>query len=502
MTGRTVAGTEGGNEVQPVVLEGGHVIDAATGRDGSFDLLIRSGVVEAVEKPGSFRSMGDVRRVDGSGKWIMPGCVDLHVHLREPGEEWKETVQTGAEAAVLGGYTSICCMPNTKPANDSAEVTRFILEKAKAAEDPKPETLMDHILAPTEVLEETGERSPEGAEVVMMVDAALHAVDEILKKHPEALLYGQDVGHRLGGVFREAATLADKYGKNRVFNTPIQEAYIVGSTAGMSAVGAKPIVEIQFADYIWPGVNQLVTELSKSTYLSMGKFAVASVIRVPTGAYGGGGPYHSGTVESSLLPIKGIKIAYPSNAADMKGLMKSAYYDPNPVVMFEHKGLYWSKVPGTDAAKTVEPDEDYLVPFGKARVALEASDQAVDRGESVGVVTYGMGVYWAMNAAKNLPGQVEVLDLRTLAPYDEEAIVSLTKKHGKLLVLTEETLRNSFAEALAGRISQQCFQFLDAPIRTLGSLDVPAVPLNASMEAVMLPNADKVEAMLREMLAD
>jgi dihydroorotase len=133
MTGRTAAGTDGGGEVQPVVLEGGHVIDAASGRDGSFDILVRNGVVEAVEKPGSFRSMGDVRRVDASGKWIMPGCVDLHVHLREPGEEWKETVQTGAEAAVLGGYTSICCMPNTKPANDSAEVTRFILEKAKAA---------------------------------------------------------------------------------------------------------------------------------------------------------------------------------------------------------------------------------------------------------------------------------------------------------------------------------------------------------------------------------
>jgi len=373
-------------------------------------------------------------------------------------------------------------------------------ERAKAAADPAPDTLMHHVLAPSPIESEDGERSPAAAETVMMVDAALHAVDEILRKHPEALLYGQDVGHRLGGVFREAATLADKYGKHRVFNTPIQEAYIVGSTAGMSAVGAKPIVEIQFADYIWPGVNQLVTELSKSTYLSMGKFPVASVIRVPTGAYGGGGPYHSGTVESSILPIKGIKIAYPSNAADMKGLMKSAYYDPNPVVMFEHKGLYWSKVPGTDLAKTPEPDEDYVVPFGKARIALAAAQDAVDAGESVGVVTYGMGVYWAMNAAKSLVGQVEVLDLRTLSPYDEEAIETLTKKHGKVLVLTEETLRNSFAEALAGRISQSCFQYLDAPIRTMGSADVPAVPLNAAMEAIMLPNADKVEAVLREML--
>lgn len=377
-------------------------------------------------------------------------------------------------------------------ASKVAEMVSQDFEMAKNAPDPEFDTLFDHVLAPTSITEEKGVRSPEGREPVVMVDAALFAVDEILKNHPEALLYGQDVGHRLGGVFREAATLADKYGKSRVFNTPIQEAYIVGSTAGMSAVGCKPIVEIQFADYIWPGVNQLVTELSKSCYLSMGKYPVSSIIRVPTGAYGGGGPYHSGTVESSILPIKGIKIAYPSTAADMKGLMKAAFYDPNPVVMFEHKGLYWSKVPGTEMAKTPEPSEDYVIPFGKARIVVEADDSQVTNGSSVGVVTYGMGVYWALNAAKKLAGQVEIIDLRTLAPYDEEAIFELTKKHGKVLVLTEETLRNSFAEALAGRIAQECFQYLDAPVQTLGSKDIPAVPLNMGMEAQMLPNADKV----------
>jgi len=224
-------------------------------------------------------------------------------------------------------------------------------ERAKAASAPALDTVTDFVLAQTTVTAELGDRHPPNAETIIMVDAALHAVDEILADHPEALLYGQDVGHRLGGVFREAATLAQKHGKHRVFNTPIQEAYIIGSTAGMSAVGCKPIVEVQFADYIWPGINQLVTELSKSSYLSGGKFPVQAVIRVPTGAYGGGGPYHSGTNESSILPIKGIKIVYPSNAADMKGLMKAAFYDPNPVVMFEHKGLYWSKVPGTEGAK-------------------------------------------------------------------------------------------------------------------------------------------------------
>jgi 2-oxoisovalerate dehydrogenase E1 component len=373
-------------------------------------------------------------------------------------------------------------------------------QRAKNAEDPHPNTLHDHVFAPTPITQELGIREPEGREPVVMVDAALFAVDEILKTHPEALLYGQDVGHRLGGVFREAATLSDKYGKDRVFNTPIQEAYIVGSTAGMSAVGCKPIVEIQFADYIWPGVNQLVTELSKSSYLSMGKYPVASVIRIPTGAYGGGGPYHSGTVESSILPIKGIKIAYPSNAADMKGLMKAAFYDPNPVIMFEHKGLYWSKVPGTEKAKTPEPDSDYVIPFGKARIVQYASENQLKSGNTVGVVTYGMGVYWALNGSKEFADQIEILDLRTLAPYDEEAVLNLAKKHGKVLVLTEETRRNSFAEALAGRISEQCFTFLDAPIQILGSEDIPAVPLNVGLEAVMLPNADKTKEKLEYLL--
>jgi 2-oxoisovalerate dehydrogenase E1 component len=324
------------------------------------------------------------------------------------------------------------------------------------------------------------------------VDAALFAMDEILRNHPEAIFYGQDVGRRLGGVFREAATLAGKYGDNRVFNTPIQEAYIVGSTAGMSAVGVKPIVEIQFADYIWPGVNQLVTELSKSCYLTMGKYPVSAVIRIPTGAYGGGGPYHSGTVESSILQIKGIKIVYPSNAADMKGLLKAAYYDPNPVVVFEHKGIYWSKMPGTEAAKTPEPSEDYVIPLGKARIVQHADAEMQENGESVAVVTYGMGVYWALLAAKNFPGQVEILDLRTLNPCDDEAIFEATKRHGKVLVLTEETLRNSFAEAIAGRISNHCFQQLDAPVQTLGTANIPAIPLNMGLEKEILPNADKV----------
>ena len=219
-------------------------------------------------------------------------------------------------------------------------------ENAKRAPEPDPAKVDEFVFVPTKITEEQGQRCPEDKEKILMVDAALFAIREILEEFPEAIVYGQDVGARLGGVFRETATLGQQFGHERVFNTAIQEAYIVGSTVGMSATGVKPIVEVQFADYIYPGINQLATEVAKSCYLSNGKFPVQTVIRVPVGAYGGGGPYHSGSVETLLLAIKGIKIAYPSNAADMKGLMKSAFLDPNPVVMLEHKGLYWSKVPG------------------------------------------------------------------------------------------------------------------------------------------------------------
>ena len=331
------------------------------------------------------------------------------------------------------------------------EEKEFVLrEFAEAVDSPEPNPLSvgHYVFADTPITEEKGIRVPANGEKVVMVDAALHAIEEIMRRHPECIFYGQDVGKRLGGVFREAATLADKFGDDRVFNTAIQEAYIIGSTIGLSAVGIKAFVEVQFADYIYPGINQLVTEISKSCYLSCGKFPVSMVLRVPIGAYGGGGPYHSGSVESILANIKGIKVCYPSNAADLKGLLKAAYYDPNPVVMLEHKGLY----------------------------------------------------YWAKNAAKKYPGSVEVIDIRTIYPLDEELIFSTVRKHGKCMVLTEEQLRNSFAEALACRIAQACFYQLDAPVKTVGAMDLPAVPMNVILEQAMLPTTEKVEVAIGELL--
>jgi 2-oxoisovalerate dehydrogenase E1 component len=378
-------------------------------------------------------------------------------------------------------------------------------DKAQQAEDPSPEDLFTHDFAPTPITEEVGDRNPEREEKVVMVDCALFAVEELMKKHSECLLYGQDVGGRLGGVFREAATLAQKFGDDRVFNTPIQEAFIVGSTVGMSAVGLKPIVEVQFADYIWPGLNQLFTEVSRSCYLSNGKWPVSMILRVPIGAYGSGGPYHSSSVESVLTNIRGIKIAYPSNGADLKGLLKAAYYDPNPVVILEHKGLYWSKVKGTDAARVNEPSEDYMLPFGKANVVQEIWEQ--EEEETISVITYGMGVHWALNAsaeilrqAQNDKQRIEIIDLRTLYPLDEEAIFKSVKKTKKCLVVTEEPTNNSFARSLAGLIQEKCFKYLDAPVMVIGSENMPAIPLNSTLEFTMIPNVDKVRLKMEELL--
>ena len=367
--------------------------------------------------------------------------------------------------------------------------------KAQQSDEPSLEELYHHDFAPTPITEEIGNREPINGREVVMVDAALHAVDELMAAHPECLLYGQDVGKRLGGVFREAATLAKKYGDDRVFNTPIQEAFIIGSTAGMSAVGLRPIVEIQFADYMWPGLNQLFTELSRSCYLSKGKWPVSSVIRVPIGAYIGGGPFHSSSIESVVTNIRGIKIAYPSNGKDLKGLLKAAYYDPNPVVIFEHKGLYWSKVKGTNYAKGIEPDEKYVLPLGIGNMVVQASED-----ESVLIITYGMGVHWALQAAEDFQGKVSILDLRTLYPLDWQLISGQVKHHHRCLLITEEPEENGFTQSVAARIYQRCFEYIDAPIKVIGSANVPAVPLNLSLEKAYLPSIQDITDQIKFLL--
>ncbi len=380
---------------------------------------------------------------------------------------------------------------------ENVVISDYIL--ARNAEDPRPEDLFTHAFAPTTIVSEQGSREGDGGEEKNMVDCGIFAIRELMSLHPEALLYGQDVGRRLGGVFREAATLAEQFGENRVFNTPIQEAFIVGSTAGMSAAGLKPIVEVQFADYIWPGLNQLFTEVSRSCYLSNGKWPVSMILRVPCGAYGQGGPYHSSSVESIVTNIRGLKIAYPSNAADFKGLFKAAYYDPNPVILFEHKGLYWAKLPGTSPAKTTEPSPDYIIPFGKGLKILEINPDT-EKQSQLTIVTYGMGVHWAREASAAYPGRIDLIDLRTLAPWDEGMVYESVKKTSRCLVITEEPVDGGFAQSIAARVQEHCFEYLDAPVRTIGAENMPAIPLNEILEATMLLSIEKVRQHIDKIL--
>ena len=371
--------------------------------------------------------------------------------------------------------------------------------KAQNAEEPRPEDLYTHVFAPTPVTEEKGERHGSNKDLRNMVDSGIFAIRELMQEDDRCILYGQDVGARLGGVFREAATLAEQFGSHRVFNTPIQEAFIIGSTVGMSAVGLKPIVEVQFADYIWPGLNQLFSEVSRSNYLSNGKWPVSMVLRVPIGAYGSGGPYHSSSVESIVANIRGVKIVYPTDAADLKGLMKAAYYDPNPVVIFEHKGLYWAKLPGTENAKCIESDSEYVVPIGKANVLIPVDLN--DKSESVcTVIAYGMGVHWAFNAEKEFSGRVEIIDLRSLVPLDTNAIYESVRKTNRCLVITEESVDGSYAQSIAARIQENCFRDLDAPVITIGSENLPAIPLNETLEKTMLLSKEKVQNAIRRLL--
>ncbi len=374
-------------------------------------------------------------------------------------------------------------------------------KKALNAEEPRPEDLFLHDFAPTHLDRETGVREPPENEEKVMVDCALFAIQQLMADDLNVLLYGQDVGKRLGGVFREASTLAEKYGDHRVFNTAIQEAFIVGSTVGMSAVGLKPIVEVQFADYIWPGLNQLFSEVSRSCYLSNGKYPVNMTLRVPIGAYGSGGPYHSSSVESVVTNIKGLKIVYPSNGADLFGFLKAASEDPNPVVIFEHKGLYWSKVKGTDYAKSILPSSDYRIPFGKALMVKEVEEKMLQGDNCVLIVTYGMGVHWAINASKDFDQKVGILDLRSLYPLDEELIFAKAKNYHRIIVVTEEPVNNTFAQSIAARIQQNCFQYLDAPVITVGSENMPAIPLNEVLEKKMVYSAEKLKTAIQSLLA-
>ncbi|MEZ4824747.1 MAG: dehydrogenase E1 component subunit alpha/beta [Bacteroidia bacterium] len=308
------------------------------------------------------------------------------------------------------------------------------------------------------------------------VDALTDGLRESMRKHPDLVLMGQDIAE-YGGVFKITDGFVAEFGKERVRNTPICESAIVGAALGLSLRGRKSMVEMQFADFVSCGFNQIVNNLAKNHY-RWGHSADV-VVRMPTGAGTGAGPFHSQSNESWFTHVPGLKIVYPSSPADAKGLLTSAILDPNPVLFFEHKLLYRS-------VSGFVPNGYYNCPIGEANV--------VKKGNDLTIVTYGLGVHWALEAAGSAAADIEVIDLRTLIPWDKEAVFGSVRKTGKCLVLYEDTTTGAFGAEIAASISENCFEYLDGPVVRVGSMDTP-VPFHPRLEAQFLAKSRLTEAL-------
>jgi 2-oxoisovalerate dehydrogenase E1 component len=313
-----------------------------------------------------------------------------------------------------------------------------------------------------------------------LIDAISNAMRMAMEKHSNLVLMGQDIAD-YGGVFKITEGFVEKFGKERVRNTPLCESAILGSGFGLSINGHKAMVEMQFADFVSEGMTQIVNNLAKSHY-RWGQNADV-VVRMPTGAAVAAGPFHSQSNEAWFFKTPGLKIAYPAFPSDAKGLLLTAFDDPNPVMFFEHKALYRS------ISEDVS-DEYYNIPFGKARLVKEGND--------VTIVSYGLGVHWAIEAVNESNISADLIDLRTLAPLDIETIYASVKKTGKVIVLHEDTLTGGIGGEIASLINENCFKYLDAPVMREGSLDTP-VPMNADLEHNFLPK-ERFKTKLKSLL--
>ena len=370
-----------------------------------------------------------------------------------------------------------------------AEIETAVADAVKAL-DPQAESCSKYVFDESghnETLNyETTE--PNGNNIVM-VDAINHALHEEMEFNNKTYVFGEDVADKKGGVFTATKGLTQIFGDKRVFNSPLAEASIIGVAAGMSLTGLKPVVEIQFGDYIWPAFMQFKNEVATMRYRSNNAWSSSFVTRVAVGGYIHGGLCHSQNIESIFAHIPGILIAYPSNAADAKGLLKTAIRLNDPVLFCEHKGLYRQSF-----AMSPEPDKNYLIPFGKAKVVKEGND--------VSVITYGASVWDSIFAIRKLEDEghsVEVVDIRTIVPLDEETIFNSVKKTGKVIVIHEDTLTAGFGAEIAARISEKCFQYLDAPVKRVGAKDVH-IPYSPILENASLPSREGIYQAIKELI--
>ena len=358
-------------------------------------------------------------------------------------------------------------------------------DAADAAADPAPETAEMHVFSGTQPVTVEREFKAISAAPITMVDALNHALREEMERNPKIVMWGEDIADPKGGVFGVTRGLTDAY-PTRVENAPLAEATIIGVAAGMATGGYKPVVEIQFSDYSYPAYMQIRNEISTLRWRSGGVWSCPMVVRMATGGYIRGGPFHSQCPESLYIHTPGWYVAYPSNAADAKGLMKTACRIDDPVIFFEHKGLYRQVF-----SKSMEPDSDYLIPFGKAKIVTPGTDMTA--------ITWGSGVVRCQRAAAELAKDgfsVEVIDLRTLVPLDEEAIFASVRKTGKAIVVHEAQKNNGFGGEIAARIADECFDALDAPVRRVAAKDC-FPPYAPALEAAVVPSQESVTAAMR-----
>lgn len=362
-------------------------------------------------------------------------------------------------------------------------------ESADTAAEPDPDTIFEHLFAVTVSSDRDNRPQVEGPPVVM-VDALNHALAEELAADERMIVYGQDVADSKGGVFTVTKGLSTRFGSSRVFNSPLAESSIIGTAIGLALYGLKPVVEIQFGDYIWTAMMQIRNEVATMRWRSAGAFSCPMVIRVPVGGYIHGGLCHSQNIEGFFAHLPGLYICYPSNAADAKGLLKEAIHQQDPVLFLEHKGLYRQSY-----AMSPEPGPEFRLPFGAARVVRE--------GSHLTLITWGMLVHKCLQAAQSLAVdgiEAEIIDLRTIYPLDMAAIIQSVTKTGRVLVAHEDTLTAGFGAEIAARIADTAFEHLDAPVRRLAALDSP-VPYNSGLEAVMLPQTEEIIKTARELVA-
>lgn len=362
-------------------------------------------------------------------------------------------------------------------------------DAAEKTPDPTPESALEHTFKEPNPAPLIHEEAATGEEV-FIVDAINHALDEELERNPSMVIYGEDVAHGKGGVFTVTAGLTAKYGVERVFNSQLAESSIVGTAIGLAMRGIKPVVEIQFGDYIWTAMNQIRNELALINYRSAGDYSCPAVLRVPVGGYIRGGAYHSQNIEATFAHFPGLYVIYPSNATDAKGLLKAAIRADDPVLFLEHKGLYRQVY-----AKGPEGAANHLTPIGRART--------VRAGTHVTVVTWGALVQKSLLAAQRLESQgysVEVVDLRTIVPFDREHVFESVRKTGRVVIAHEDVVFGGFGGEIAAQIAEDCFTFLDAPVKRVGMKYAAAVPHAPILEDVVLPQDSDIVRAIDEVL--